>query len=78
MRFARIAMAAALPFAVLACSEEAPEAEEVEEQTEAKSEFGQDAAPPPASWGEEGFSDDNDASDPSFSEEQASSAEDLK
>ncbi|MEL6529471.1 MAG: hypothetical protein AAFQ27_05885 [Pseudomonadota bacterium] len=80
MRCTRIAVAALLPFAVLACAEEeVPEAEELAEETEAKSDFAKEAPPPPpASWGEENFSDDNDGSDSSFSDEQAGSAEDLR
>jgi len=79
MRFPRIALGALLSFAVLACSEEAPDADGIEQQTEAATETADTSPPPPpSSWGEDDFSDDNDSSDPSFSDEGATSAEGLK
>jgi len=81
MRLNRITLAALLPFAALACSEEAPEteAEAPQVQAEAKSDFAQEPpAPPPSSWSDEDFSEDNDTSDSSFSDQGASNAEGLK
>ena len=78
MRYPRIVMASLLPFAVLACSEEAPEVEPEEEKVETKGEFGEDTAPPPASsWGDDGFVDGGESGDSSLNE-PAESAEDLR
>ena len=78
MRYSRLVMVSLLPLAVLACSEEAPEAEPEPEKVETKGEFGADTAPPPpSSWGDDGFVDSGGSEDPSLNE-PAESAEDLR
>ena len=82
MRFTRFAITAALSCAIIACSDEPAETEEVEEATETEKDegqFGQDVtAPPPSSWADEGFSDDGGESDPSFTDDEVTSPEGLR
>ncbi|MDJ0642051.1 MAG: hypothetical protein QNJ15_04475 [Erythrobacter sp.] len=78
MRLPRLALAAVMPFAIAACSEEPTEPVEPEESAEAAGEFGQDVPPPPpSSWGDDGFVDDGGSGDPLLNE-PAESAEDLR